>query len=175
MDADALVRALTARFRAHDTFLPAARRNTREHFVRFHAQNLVLFEEAITAGIAVEHAASRPEAALAELRTAIAEDARVKLVGLWDDLAYSLDYVGEDEGQVYGGQPWPELCVARSGLEFLSELSSSDTRELNDYTRRVMHAHGIGLYRAVEAPEGMPERHWWWFHGGDGDQHSPLA
>lgn len=130
--------------------------NTAERFARFTGCCARLFELAIATGIAAE-----TEPVPAELRAALAEHAGF-LAEAWGRLDDGLGYIGHEYGYFYGGQPWDELCVARSALEFLSALAGGPAA-LAEETERLMAHYGIEMFVQLAIPDGMPASHWWWF------------
>jgi hypothetical protein len=130
--------------------------NTRERFLRFTTACARLFELAIATGLAAE-----VEPVPGEIRTALAEHAEF-IAEVWGHLEEGLRYIGHEYGYFYGGQPWDELCVARSALEFLRELSGGPL-ELTGDTEALMAQYGIEMFEQLPIPDGMPARHWWWF------------
>lgn len=164
-EATARVRELAQRcvaLRERAPVIDTARPTTRERFARFYAENEELFRAAIAAASAVERAAVRPSAELEALsRVALADDAAV-LDLLWGGLDDGLSYIGTDAGFFYGGQPWSELCVVRSGIELLAELAGHADPTLGSDAREIMQHWAVEMYRVQEIPEGIPSSHWWW-------------
>lgn len=129
---------------------------TRDRFVRFTGACVRLFELAIATGIRAETEPVPPD-----LSTAAAEHASF-IAGLWGRLEDGLGYIGNEYGMFYGGQPWDELCVARSALEFLRELAGGPA-DLSEEVEWAMVTYGAEMFVALAIPVGMPARHWWWF------------
>jgi hypothetical protein len=165
-DADALVAELTEHYEAlGERPLPFVipRGTTWERFHRFLEHYSRFFELAIAAGLAVEHATDAPTAELDMLGRSVLRDGAYQLDALWGGLDDGLSDIGTEFGYFYGGQPWDELCLVRSAITFLEELSQYRGPPLGQEARDRMDTWAYEMYVPVEAPAGMPRRHWWWF------------
>lgn len=135
---------------------------TRERFARFFAEHEALFRAATRAAVAVERAAVRPAGELAELSRIVLEDDALVLDLLWGGLEDGLSYAGTEDAWFYGGQPWCELCVVRSGLESLEALAGHRDPALGADARDLMEHWAVEMYRPVVAPDAVHASHWWW-------------
>jgi hypothetical protein len=133
---------------------------TRDRFTRWYVHGTRLFQLAIDAGCAVEQAHERPSDAIGALVRAV-DDGRF-LDELHCRLSDGLSYIGYETPYeyFYGGQPWDELCVYRSGVGFIHELCE---RPMDDEVETIMTRFGVDMWKPLEIPAGMPRRHWWWF------------
>lgn len=126
--------------------------NTAQRFTRWYAFGERLFHLAIEVGIAVEGE---------DHELAVGLDLAGALVEALEDGLSA--YIGHEYGHFYGGQPWRELCVFRSAVEFLRDLLPAsdllDTAEIE----RLMEKYGVDMFEDVEPPPGMPRHHWWWY------------
>ena len=119
---------------------------------------------AIDAGIAAR--GEPPPADLVALVAAPFEDSRM-LAALVDAVYSRFDYIGYEEGFLYGAIDWVELCTARSAFELVRDLLAAypalvaelDTSDVED---RMAH-WGFELFSSPEPPPGIPVEHWWWF------------
>ncbi|MDQ3369919.1 MAG: hypothetical protein M3680_31255 [Myxococcota bacterium] len=135
--------------------------NTRGRFDRIYRFGEPLFHLAIATGLACEGLAltAADRAPLVEIAHSFTLDlvlARCTRV---------FDYIGYEYGSFYGVQAWSELVVCMSAFTFLRELAPSapDPGELAELLERW---GGELYYDALEVPDGMPSRHWWWFAAG---------
>ena len=124
-----------------------------------------LFQALITAGLAVERAPSPPTAEqLSGLKEEVKHGVHLQLLFEASDWAFR--YIGYTYGYLYGGADWRSLCTWMSAGRFLEELcelvGADQWTETRDLEESMTH-WGHELYEPLEAPDGMPRRHWWWF------------
>lgn len=119
----------------------------------------------IDAGLAIR---AEPEAVTAELVALVAD--AIEHASLADEV-YAVearfDYLGYEEGFLYGGIPWETLCVPRSAFEFLRALFANHPPRLAELDTTDLDAllatWGSELFTRLAVPAGMPDDHWWWF------------
>lgn len=89
------------------------------------------------------------------------------LSGLVHAVEARFDYLGYEEGYLYGAIAWEELCVARSALALVADLLEDHEAlcaqlDMASLDERMAH-WGFELFEPLEVPSGIPADHWWWF------------
>ena len=141
-------------------------RSVMSTFRHWYARTERWLQLVIEAGIA---ARAEPHAVTPELVALVAAPfARQSLAEEVDAVIARFDYIGYEEGWLYGGIEWERLCVPRSAFEVLralfapahpERLAELDMTELDELLVR----WGGELFEQLDVPAGIPNEHWWWF------------
>lgn len=139
---------------------PAGEGGHQARFRAWFAFGQGLFQQAVATLALVERAGRAPtEEERAALREAVLAGANLRALG---EAAYhAFAYLGFEDGFRYGGAGWGELSLWRSAFVFLREMVPDAPADLG-WTED-MDAWASELREPVAVPEGMPERHGWWF------------
>lgn len=126
-------------------------------FANWFALGRPTFERALSV---LRDVGSQPVPAEALEALQLAADGNAMLTELMERCSVAFEYIGYEEGHLYGGARWSELCLWRSAAEVFQQFGVKfDLRDTDEGLAQWGHE----LFERLPVPDGIPPSHWWWF------------